>query len=286
MSITTNQNNSKDPKIGRTIINDFKESDLTNTISRDFKGLKEFYLNEERKAELKNMGNFKKFFLTSFWMLKSMFLRLTPARRVLLVISFILLFIEVGGGRGGSNNNMAFIGFLLILFVLMLELKEKILAKDELEAGRRVQEALLPEKMPTVPGWSIYLFSKSANEVGGDLVDFITISPGKYGIALGDISGKGLAAALFMAKLRATIRSFVAEYPTLSKLGTKVNEIFYRDRIPNSFASLLYVEFTPDSGELKFINAGHMPPFVFRKEKMHLRDKGDPAIGLIPDTTL
>src|SRR5512138_3275825 len=94
--------------------------------------------------------------------------------------------------------------------VLMLELKDKLLARSELEAGRTVQLALMPDRPPVVPGWDIWLYSRSANDVGGDLVDYLQIDPQRLGVMLGDVAGKGLPAALLMAKLQATLRALVS----------------------------------------------------------------------------
>ena len=70
----------------------------------------------------------------------------------------------------------------------------------------------MPEQSPKVKGWDIWLFTRSANDVGGDLLDFIQIDENKFGVAVGDVAGKGLSAALLMAKLQSTIRAFVYDY--------------------------------------------------------------------------
>ena len=164
----------------------------------------------------------------------------------------------------------------------MLELKDKLLAKDELEAGRKVQRALTPERSPKVDGWSIWLFTRPANEVGGDLVDYLKLN-GRVAIILADVAGKGLHAALLMAKLQATIRALAADFDSLSKLCTKINTIFCRDSLPNIFASMVYLEIKPNDSQVRFVNAGHFPPLLIKNGEVKETQKSNSAIGLIKD---
>ncbi len=263
---------------GKTIIDDFRNTDLKTSVSGDYRDLKDFYLDDDRKRRLKEMGNFKGFFYSAWWLLKEMFLKLTPPRRVLLIIG---LFFTLSIRTNENQNNLSLLGALILLFILMLELKDKLLAKTELEAGKKVQTALMPDKSPKVTGWDLWLYSQSANEVGGDLVDFIKISEERCGLALGDVAGKGFSAALLMAKLQATVRALAADFSSLSELATKVNRIFYRDGIRNIFASLVYLEIQPGSNKIRFFNAGHLPPIKLKRDSLEETHKGSPALGLI-----
>jgi sigma-B regulation protein RsbU (phosphoserine phosphatase) len=166
----------------------------------------------------------------------------------------------------------------------MLELKDKLLAHDELEAGRAVQTALMPDRSPDVPGWTVWLYTRTANEVGGDLVDFQKIDDRRYRISLADVAGKGLSAALVTAKLQATIRAFSSEPIALAGLVGRVNRIFFRDKVRSTFASFVYVEVDSDTADIRLVNAGHLPPLLLRKGTIEEFPKGDPAIGVIPDT--
>lgn len=280
MNTSSTNNINEEPKLRNTIKNDFKEVDFFTTLRRDFKDLKEYYISEEKHKRLNRMNWFKRIFMFSWWIIKSMILKLTPLRRIILLAGVLFLFVK-------SNNNDAsgdayILGIVLIIFVLMLELKDKLLAHDELEAGRKIQNALMPEESPLFNGWSLMLFTRSANEVSGDLVDFIKIEPDKAGLFIADIAGKGLKAALLTTKLQATVRSFVSDLET-DKLVSKVNEIFYRDSLRNIFASLLYLEISENSGKLKYVNAGHLPPLLVGSEGVKEMAKGDAAVGLMKD---
>jgi phosphoserine phosphatase RsbU/P len=274
----------KEPKLFDLLHEDIKRGGFRKTIQRDFHELKEFFLNENRKKSLKEMKWFRRVLYTTGWLFKSLFLKLSPARRLLLILGIVLLFIkgiQFEGDGSRVDFNFTILGGVIFLFILMLELKDKLLARSELEAGRAVQKAFLPERNPAVEGWSIWLYSQTANEVGGDLIDFQKISNERIVVSLADLSGKGLSAALLMAKLQATIRALAPDINSLSELGIKINKIFCRDSQKNFFASLVYSEFGVSSGKVRMFNAGHLPPIIVRDNEIIETEKGDPAIGLI-----
>jgi len=277
---TESSQSESEPKIFNVLREDLQNADFPRTIRRDFKELKEFMLAEERQKRLKEMGRAKQWFYIAWWLLRSLILKLTPARRLLVVLGIVLLVFR--SNVGGADQHYYLIGGLVLLFVLMLELKDKLVAQKELEAGRAVQNALMPERTPQVPGWNIWLFTRSANEVGGDLVDFVQISDDRFGVAVGDIAGKGLRAALLSAKLQASLRALAPEFTTLGELSAKLNQIFCRDSLPNLFASIFYLEIQPDSGLIRAVNAGHLPPLLLRGTQVQKSEKGGVALGILP----
>ena len=286
MSSNKNKSDYQEPRITRTIRNDFKQTKIKDEFKSEYKDLKYYFLNEERKKKLEGMNIFKKIFLLPWWLLKALYFRLTPFRRLLLFAGILAIItsgnIVTDNGDTIVNINLsAIVGGIIFLFILALELKDKLLAKTELEEGRAIQLALMPERSPKIPGWDIWLFTRSANDVGGDLLDFVKISDKKFGIAVGDVAGKGLSAALLMAKLQSTIRALVYDSQSLADLGGKLNRIFHRDSLPKIFASMIYAELSIDSGTIKFINAGHFPPMLIRKGKIEQLHKDAPALGII-----
>ena len=251
--------------------------------------MKEYFLSDERKNKLETMSNFKKFFVTPLWILKALYFKLTPIRRLLLLLGIILMLFAIrsssveSGGVTVDFFGLSFFSAILFLFIIALELKDKLHARTELEEGRAVQNSLKPEENPVVEGWDIWLYTRPANDVGGDLLDFIKISETQYGISIGDVAGKGLSAALLMAKLQSTIRAIVPDYTSLSELGNKLNQIFCRDSLPRLFSSLTYLDINSESGQVKILNAGHIPPLIIRKGKIESLDKKSPALGIIPN---
>ena len=270
----------------RHVGDDFRQKGWQGTAGRAFTELEAFYLSTHAKQRLSEMHVIKRWAVLLWWLLKSLLLKLTPARRVMLAISLVLLVsgiqtVSLEAGR--VSFRFPLIGTLLLLLVLMLELKDKLLARDELEAGRKVQLALMPDRSPGVPGWEAWLFTRPANDVGGDLVDFLRIDASRYAVSLGDVAGKALPAALLMAKLQSTLRALVPQFTRLSDLGAAVNRILCRDGLPNRFATLAYLEVTAHDGAIRILNAGHMPPLVIRGRHIEELPPGSMALGIVAD---
>jgi serine phosphatase RsbU (regulator of sigma subunit) len=283
-----NHTNSKDqpganPKITKTILNDIRSGGIRQTLRQDFKDIYQFYLDKDTRERLSKMGRIRRWMHLSWWLLKSLFFKLAPVRRILFVIAIILFIV----GRSNIQNdnvqidvNFNMLSFIVIVIILMLELKDKWLAHDELSAGRAVQIALMPQKNPVLEGWDIWLYTQPANDVGGDLVDYLYLDQSRLQIALADVAGKGLGAALLMAKLQATLRALAPNFKSLGELGVQVNEILCRDGLPNRFASLVYLEIMANSNKVRLLNAGHMPPILICNRKIEEMPKGKPALGL------
>ena len=283
-----NSYKNNEPRIGKTLRDDLKQLKIKEDLGGEYKDLKEYFLTDDRKEKLKSMGKFKRFFVVPWWLLKSLYFKLTPFRRLLLIAGIILLMISSPSDSDSTGlvidtQFTTLLSGIIFLFIIALELKDKLHAKSELEEGRAVQKALMPEAIPDVTGWDIWLYTKPANDVCGDLLDFLKLSEEKVCISIGDVAGKGLSAALLMAKLQSTIRAIVPDYNSLMELGEKINRIFCRDSLPKLFASLVYVELDVTSGKIKILNAGHLPPLIIRNDIIEKLKITSPALGLIPD---
>lgn len=269
-------------KLGETLLEDLTEGNVSHSIQQDLEDVYEFYLDDTSRRELAEMGQFQRSVMMASWLLRNSILELIPARRLLLLISgfcFTLGLID------STNPFLMTGGFLMLLFVLLLELKDKLLAQDELATGRAVQFALMPQGQPELPGWDIWVYTKPANEVGGDLVDYLHVDDDQLGIALGDVAGKGLGAALMMAKLQSILRAMAPVEDSLPQLGGAINETMRRDGLPDRFTSLVYLELAPFNSTVRLINAGHMPPVLVRKNSVETLPKGEPALGLMGGVT-
>ncbi len=265
----------KSARFAESLFRDLNSAEIPQTLRQDLRETYDFYLDRDTRSRLSGMHPVKRWMVSSWLLLKSMFLKLTPTRRIIMAVGLVL----AADGAGGDTGNLL-LGFLSMLFILFLELKDKLLARDELEAGRAVQSALMPEQNPHFPGWDIWLYTAPANDVGGDLIDCQLIEEDRFSVSLGDVSGKGLAAALFMAKLQSTVRAIAPSIHSLSELGARVNEIFCRDGIPGRFASLVYAELSGSDTNVRVVNAGHLPPHVVTREGIVELKKGGAAIGL------
>jgi sigma-B regulation protein RsbU (phosphoserine phosphatase) len=128
----------------------------------------------------------------------------------------------------------------------------------------------------------VWLYTRPANDVGGDLVDCLELGPGRVGFTLADVAGKALPAALLMAKVQSTLRALATDAPSLSALAAKTNDILCRDGLPNRFATLLYVELRDNDDAVRLVNGGHMPPVLVAGGGFHELQRGDMALGMMP----
>lgn len=153
----------------------------------------------------------------------------------------------------------------------------------ELEIAKEVQERLFPQNYPAVEGVDYSGYCRPAHGIGGDYYDFLQLPGGKLGIAIGDVSGKGIAAALLMASLQASLRGqAIAGKDNLACLMTNVNRLVYEASTPSRYATFFYAEFDPRARELGYVNAGHNPPFILRGQEVIRLVEGGPVVGLLP----
>ena len=141
----------------------------------------------------------------------------------------------------------------------------RMLYKD-LEGAKDVQQAFFPPESLSIPGLSSETFYRPAHGIGGDYYDFLSLQSGHWGIAIGDVSGKGIGAALLMASLQASLRAqALHSHLDLSTLIGDVNRLVYESSPTHLFACLFYAEYEPSTRVLKYVNAGHNPPIVIRR---------------------
>src|ERR1700730_3747496 len=137
--------------------------------------------------------------------------------------------------------------------------------RSDLEGAKDVQQAFFPPQSLSIPCLSCETFYGPADDIGGDYYDFFPLEGGRWGIAIGDVSGKGIGAALIMASLQASLRAQASHsHLDLSTLIGDVNRLVYESSPTNFFASLFYAEYEPATRILKYVNAGHNPPIVVR----------------------
>jgi sigma-B regulation protein RsbU (phosphoserine phosphatase) len=170
---------------------------------------------------------------------------------------------------------------------LAAEAAQRERVNREIEIAREVQERLFPQFMPNLQGATVAGHCRPALGVGGDYYDVFELSDGRTGLAIGDVSGKGIAAALLMASLRASLRGVTLDNPRdFAKLMDKVNRLVYEASASNRYATFFFAAYDPKTRRLECVNAGHNPPFVLRRgldgktEVLRLEADG-PVVGLL-----
>ncbi|HEX7358986.1 MAG TPA: SpoIIE family protein phosphatase, partial [Bryobacteraceae bacterium] len=169
---------------------------------------------------------------------------------------------------------------------------ERARVAREIEIAREVQERLFPQVIPSLPRLDIAGHCRPAAGVGGDYYDVFQLDDGRLALALGDIAGKGISAALLMASLRASLRSIAEDGSDhLPKLVSKLNRQVYQASAVNRYATFFFGVLTPSTLELRYVNAGHNPPFIIRDgpegrgriDPLRL-ETGGTVVGLLKET--
>ncbi len=138
--------------------------------------------------------------------------------------------------------------------------------KKELEIAQQIQESFLPHTIPVIKNYDLAASSIPAQEVGGDFYDFIPITSKQTGLTIGDVSGKGIPAALFMAFSRTLLRAKACRNPGVGRMIESVNNFINEEPHSNMFVTLFYSVLDNARNTLTFVNAGHNPPLLLRKK--------------------
>jgi len=230
-----------------------------------------------------------------FW---AVFEKLSPARRVLLLLALILLVIphaaiEYTGGGGNVEViefDLHFWAALLLLLLLMLEIADRVVMKRDLQIAREIQTWLLPGVPPQIPGLAIAYATRPANTVAGDYYDVFP-RPGRSQednrvvLAVADVAGKSIPAAMLMATFQASLKTLSTAQVALPELASNMN----RYACSNSqgglrFTTAFLAEYDPVRRTVDYINAGHNNPILRRASgQIERLDVGGLPFGILPD---
>jgi sigma-B regulation protein RsbU (phosphoserine phosphatase) len=206
-----------------------------------------------------------------FW---ALLLKMSPARRVLLLLAFALMALSSFSFRFGQGSVLEIkfeaVAALLFLLLLSLELADKVTMKRDLEIAREIQTWLVPSVPPVVAGAEIAFASRPQNSVAGDYYDafYPTASAeenGKLMLVIADVAGKSIPAALLMATLQASLRTIAGEGAPLGELVLRLNRYASAHSLDGRrFTTAVLAEYDPRTGHLVYVNAGHNPPILRR----------------------
>ena len=230
-----------------------------------------------------------------FW---AVFEKLSPARRVLLLLALVLLIIPHAGfdytGEGGKvyavEFDLHFWAALLLLLLMMLEIADRVVMKRDLQIAREIQTWLLPGVPPQIPGISLAYATRPANTVAGDYYDVFprpgrTNDDNRVVLAVADVAGKSIPAAMLMATFQASLKTLSTAQVALPELAANMN----RYACTNSqgglrFTTAFLAEYDPARRTLDYINAGHNNPILRRADgRIERLDVGGLPYGIIPE---
>jgi serine phosphatase RsbU (regulator of sigma subunit)/anti-sigma regulatory factor (Ser/Thr protein kinase) len=165
------------------------------------------------------------------------------------------------------------------------EVRRRERYEQEMRVAQLIQQNFLPKELPSKAGWNVDAYYQPAREVGGDFYDFIDLPGGQLGVVVGDVTDKGVPAALVMASTRSVLRSSAQRLIEPGEVLARVNELISQDMPPNMFVTCLYGILEPATGRFRFANAGHNLPCVQTDEgAVEVRATGMP-LGLLPGMT-
>ncbi len=163
--------------------------------------------------------------------------------------------------------------------------RDKRRLDEDVRGAARIQASLLPDELPALPGWELAGSSRLCSAVGADYYDF-TLEDGWLLVALGDVAGKGLAAALLMAALRAAVRALWREPDALPAVVARINRNLCETVPANRYATLLLARLDTASGAIAWVNAGHASPLLVRADRtFEVLEDGGTILGAFPDAS-
>jgi len=216
-----------------------------------------------------------------FW---ALLLKLTPARRILLLAAFMMLLLS---DVKILDIRFEFLAAAVFLLLLSLELADKVTMKRDLEIAREIQTWLVPSSPPPVPGAELAFASRPQNSVAGDYYDafFGTTAAaegGKLTLVIADVAGKSIPAALLMATLQASLRTIAGEGASLADLVLRLNRYACAHSLDGRrFTTAVLAEYEPATRRLSYVNAGHNAPILRRANgDMEKLDIGGLPLGI------
>ncbi len=250
-------------------------SEIERLVKNDAPGVYDFYMREIEATEESNPLKRGMTFIGNLF--TAFLLKMHPARRFLyLIISILFLY-----AFAINDWSAGVLAFLLLNMLLAFELADKLTAKDELEVAREIQSSLMPPEDPSHKDYDIACFSEAAREVGGDYYDFIDSQNGSKDtfVVIGDVSGKGMGAALHMVQMQALLQNLVVQHhkpcEVLSSLNKNLNYV-----LPTGTFITANMATIHSDNRITLCRAGHMPLLHFSATNKDCREIMPAGIGL------
>lgn len=256
-----------------------------------------FFLREVDLEGLQPLPWYERYPKAAWKIFLAMAYRLSPARRLLfavgvpvLVVGWIRYLVSFSSARVWtfppvhSWEGWLLISGTLLLALLLLELRDKLSMKGDLEVARQIQFGLLPSEAFRQSGYAIHASMRPANTVGGDYYDVIDLGSDSLAVAVGDVAGKGMPAALLMAMLQGSLRTLISAGFRGADLVSKLNAHLHANIPANRLVTFFYGELPAGAGLLRYVNAGHNAPYVLHKNgdvaRLHANSM---ALGVLAD---
>lgn len=272
---------------------DVTERGLRELVEHEAQDTFRFFTRDVDLRDLEGKPWFKRWPVSAWRVFLAIAFRLNPARRIFFALAVPLLwlawlrylFSQVGGADMvfPSIFGWTLVAATLFCGLLLLELRDKLALKSDLEVARQIQFGLLPFEPYERDGVAIRAAMRPANTVGGDYFDVIDLGPGRIAVVIGDVAGKGMPAALLMALLQGSLRTLITAGFRGPELISKLNDHLFANIPSNRLITLFYGELDIATGTLLYVNAGHNPPYRLAAEGgMERLTATGMALGIVP----
>jgi phosphoserine phosphatase RsbU/P len=234
----------------------------------------------------------KRFFLGASGLFQAMLMKLSPARRVLLLIALVLLLVQPEfqwGNHGNVSFKLGGMGALILFCLLALELADRVTMKRDLEIAREIQQWLVPSDPPIIPGFDMAFATRPQNTVAGDYYDAFQRPVPPVGsakppllVVVADVAGKSVPAALLMATFQSGLRTLAATPASLEEIAVGLDRYARAHSLEGRrFTTAFLAEITPETREMRYINAGHNSPILRRPSgEIERLSTGGPPFGI------
>ncbi len=275
---------------------DVTSAGLSDLLRRDAQETFRFYTRTVDLESLRELPWYQRYPAVAWKIFVALAHRLSPPRRIAFALAVfagligwlqLLIFrTTYSGDERGSGLFWLTVSLALLFALLLMELRDKLDLKGDLEIAREIQFGFVPSEPFQSNGIAIHCFMRPANTVGGDYCDIIKFDESSVGLVVGDVAGKGMPAALLMALLLGSLRTLISAGLRGSELITKLNKYLCTSIPANRLVTLFYGELDTKTGNLRYVNAGHNPPFVIRGAKDFDRLAPTALVLGVDDTTI
>jgi serine phosphatase RsbU (regulator of sigma subunit) len=265
-------------KFWRRVTDGMEINQLWKQFHADARSSYRLYSHEVDSTRMPGIGKSKHSFNIAIQLFWAIVEKLTPARRVLLLVAVVFLIYGIETSWQGSNGGMtavwfggSFWGGLLLFALLVLEVADRVVMKRDLQIAKEIQAWLLPVNPPNVPGLEIAFATRAANTVAGDYYDVFPrpssdMRGGAFLIAVADVAGKSIPAAMLMATFQASLKTLATTSGSLTELVGRMNTYACSNsQNGRRFTTTFVAEYDPASRSLVYVNAGHNHPILCRR---------------------
>lgn len=268
-----NQNGNPIKRIFDLYTSDLSYQEIEHLIKKEAGEVYEFFANDIPKPD-----QHKNRFVRALIFVRSLFnafvLKLTPGRRIFYISA--LLFFAVG--YSSPSNGYVLLAFIIVNLLLAFELADKLSAKGELDVARKIQSDLIPRHAATVFNYDIASYYEPAREVGGDYFDVIEQNE-KFYITVGDISGKGMAAALYMVRVQSILHQLLNNVFEVKEIIIDLKKYFSKNLRREFFLTMSLASIEKD-GSMKIVRAGHLPVIWYKSDKKEFEILNTTGLGI------